>query len=172
MRQVRLCATASVLVGAHGAHLTNIIFMPEGSAVLEVIFRMAVCTCADGSSMGDQQALPASPTEPPPQQIPRKPCRSQCGWGYYKADYANTAAAFGLNWRYHDVVAVSPASCALSTNPIGCKSIIVDPIALADDAAELASLVFRGSGSFGRDWRHRDGQRTVKAAGAGPARAV
>lgn len=80
-RQASLAASASVLVSPHGAHLTNVMWMTQGSALIEVkptcwcraaapfnsehaaphvqvLLRGAVCSCGSSSSPTGSSATP------------------------------------------------------------------------------------------------------------------
>lgn len=126
--QVSLAASASVFVSPHGAHLTNAMWMAEGSALVEIILRGAACAC-DPPPTADRAALPGGRRD--------APHACDCGPGYYKADYANLAHTFGVRWFYWDPVRAYPLSCVREMNPIGCKLLLVDAPRLAAAASYL-----------------------------------
>ena len=107
--QVRAMSSAAVLVSPHGAQLTNLIWLPPGATVVEVLLRprrSAGCTCD------------------------RRPC--ECGFAYFKGDYANLAHAMGLRWIYLDPVRAYPRDCGRVENPLGCELLLLDPAELRD----------------------------------------
>ena len=109
--QVREMSSAAVLVSPHGAQLTNLMWLPPGATVVEVLLRprrSAGCTC----------------------DRPSRPC--ECGFAYFKGDYANLAHAMGLRWMYLDPVRAYPRDCGRAENPLGCDLLLLDPAELRD----------------------------------------
>ena len=113
--QASLASAASVVVSPHGAHLTNLMWMPEGAALIEVLLRGSACGCDTAGGAARSSAC-------------------DCGPAYYKADYANLAHTFGVRWFYWDPELIYPLSCVKEQNPIGCKLLLVDAPRLASAA--------------------------------------
>ena len=98
-----VCVVAQV--GVHGAQLTHVMWMREGSALLEIHMRYGFC-CAEQPDFTHHRAgsAPDDRTDDPPD--PRHACGA-CD-GYAKPDYANMAHTFGVRYAYLDAAFVSP----------------------------------------------------------------
>lgn len=112
--QVLHVSHASVLVGVHGAHLVNLIFLQDSAAVVEVLMRSG--WCCDLTRRGKVDANGS--------WQPGCACV-----GYHKADYANLAHAHGLTYRYVDASHMSRPQH--NSNPIQRRFVYVDSLALA-----------------------------------------
>lgn len=112
--QVALMSRAAVTIAAHGADLTNILWMQAGTQVVEVVIRRG--WCQDPVPLVSQGAAAA----PEPENAPCVP--------YHKADYANLAQGLGLRYAYVDVDYLNPPSNA---NPISRDALFVNSTKLA-----------------------------------------
>ena len=121
--QVSAFADAAVVISVHGAQLTNLAWMRRGSSVIEVLLRRGWCN--------DPWQFPPNP-----------PCSP-----YHKADFANMARFFGLNYFYHDSVHVGARSTDEGgpgiMNPIAVKDVFVDSRRLSNLASEGLTLAQR-----------------------------
>ena len=91
--QTKLLRRTSVLIGVHGADLTNMLYMGVKSTVIEVTLRYGwCCDPVTESSIGND--APPCITEP---------CKP-----YHKVDYLNMAHALGFNYFYFDAEYIDP----------------------------------------------------------------
>lgn len=120
--QIDLLSGAAVLVSAHGADMTNMLWMQRNTAVLEVLLRFGwCCDPIPPENMG--------PFAPPCQG----PCRP-----YHKGDFANLAGGLGLRYAYFDA---DYSNAPDSASPIDRKALFVNSSALALSALSLYSAV-------------------------------
>ena len=131
--QVLAVSRSSVLIGVHGAHLVNLIFLQDAAAVVEVLLRTGWCcnpTQADTLGPDGFTWLPGC----------------SCG-GYMKGDYANLAHQHGLAYRYVDAEYIVPPK--LNDAPIARLYVYVDAASLAQIASTLhAQFMMRWPGAF------------------------
>ena len=114
-KKVKAVRNAAIIVGAHGAHLTNIIFAIPGTSVLEYSLRYGWCcdpVMEEDNNSGTQFGHHCT-----------APCKL-----YHKADYCSLCKIFGM--RYH---LLDPVYCDQrhETNPICVRHLHIDSDALA-----------------------------------------
>ena len=123
LEQASLASRADVIVGAHGAALTNFIFAKQGSRVIEISLR-SIFMCdpvCEAHLSGLSDSTPCSCERP----------------YYHKADYKSLADVFGLS--YTEVSTVG-GSLFTNENPLSVVDLFVD-------GGELADLIGRGLSS-------------------------
>ena len=114
--QARLLRRTSVLIGVHGADLTNMLYMGLKSTVIEVTLRYGWwCDPVTESSFGNDAP----------------PCISEPCKPYHKTDYVNMAHALGITYYYFDAEYIDPP---FGPNPIHRHNVFVN-------SEELALLV-------------------------------
>jgi hypothetical protein len=122
--QAKILRNAKVLIGAHGAGLTNLFLLPKGTHVMEVSFRNywfcdPVC---DDHFHGLLQY------------------RQKCSHGlrffdyYHKTDFINLSKIFKIN---HIEIPICDAGNFQSRNPIDVSTIFVDGEKIARNAIEI-----------------------------------
>lgn len=118
--QAKLLRRTSVLIGVHGADLTNMLYMSLKSTVIEVTLRYGwCCDPVTESSFGND--APPCITEP---------CKP-----YHKVDYMNMAHALGINYFYFDAEYIDPP---FGVNPIYRESVLVN----SEELALLATTAY------------------------------
>eukprot|EP00965_Chrysotila_dentata_P242061 6204666-Pleurochrysis_carterae.AAC.1 len=116
--QVKSMLETLVLISSHGAQLTNLIWLSEHAAVVEVLLRFGWC---------------CDPV-PSKQYASRDPDRPGCDCrAYHKADYANLAQTYGIRYFYVDAEYIDPP---YGWNPIFRNRVYID----AEEVAKLAAL--------------------------------
>eukprot|EP00468_Gymnochlora_sp_CCMP2014_P005552 CAMPEP_0167745390 /NCGR_PEP_ID=MMETSP0110_2-20121227/3124_1 /TAXON_ID=629695 /ORGANISM="Gymnochlora sp., Strain CCMP2014" /LENGTH=471 /DNA_ID=CAMNT_0007630025 /DNA_START=201 /DNA_END=1616 /DNA_ORIENTATION=- len=94
--QYRLIMQADALISVHGAQLANLVWMPEGSAVIEVTLRYGYCC------------------RPVPEEnmgFTSPPCKGPCS-PYDYVVYAMQAQQFGIEYYYYDPLYVEQLTCS------------------------------------------------------------
>jgi hypothetical protein len=120
--QLSLTSRADVIVGAHGAALTNIIFAQKGTRVIEISLRSIfmcdpVCKGHLDKTFKDCEC-----------------CRSDRPY-YHKADYKSLSDVFGL--KYIEVPTCRGGSYFTNENPLSIVDLYVD-------AGELCEVISGG----------------------------
>jgi hypothetical protein len=115
-QQIEETFDADVIVGVHGAALTNVIFAKPGAHVFEISFRNhwhcdLVCERHRDGSLSLEEKC------------------ADVDIQYHKADYRNLCLAFDK--RYHEMPAVGGGPY-VNDNPISWRTVLVDARALAD----------------------------------------
>ena len=109
LKQVALMRQTRLLVGVHGAGLTNLVFLQDFATVLEVDFRKYwSCdpVCQDHFSGC----------------IPFK-YKCKHAWPYHKADFYNLSGLFGKNY---DSLSVDGVTGRKDVNPINVTNVLID----------------------------------------------
>jgi hypothetical protein len=118
--QVRLLRRTSVLIGVHGADLTNMLYMGLKSTVIEVTLRYGwCCDPVTESSFGNDAP----------------PCISEPCKPYHKTDYVNMAHALGITYYYFDAEYIDPP---FGPNPIHRHNVFVN----SEELALLAAAAY------------------------------
>mmetsp|Transcript_86030 Transcript_86030/g.162090 ORF Transcript_86030/g.162090 Transcript_86030/m.162090 type:complete len:463 (-) Transcript_86030:114-1502(-) len=107
--QASAIVDASVLVAVHGAALTNMLWLPPGAAVIEILLRYGWCK----DPVPVECRFPAWLSN----------CTASCRDGYHKADYANTAHTYGFQYFYLDPIYVDQPK---GHNPIYVSAVHVN----------------------------------------------
>jgi hypothetical protein len=113
--QVELAAGAAVIVGSHGAGLTNTVFMRRQSHVIEITLRYGWC-CYEIPQISRVSA-----------DTKWEPCGPPCK-AYHKTDYPNLVNSMGLVYWYVDPVYCENRS---GGNPIEVEYVHVNATQLA-----------------------------------------
>jgi len=121
--QIALMRKARLLVGVHGAGLTNLVFLKDSAAVLEVDFlKYWSCDpiCQDHFSG-------------------RIPYQQKCSHAktYHKADFYNLAGLFGKN---HSSISIDDVRERIDANPISVKYVLINANRLIDKCFQLLAL--------------------------------
>jgi len=119
----KLISQAKMLLGVHGAHLANMIWMDEGSAVVEVTVRYGHCC--------DPLPVENMGFHAPPCTGPCKP--------YDYVVYAMMAQQFGIRWFYYDPLYVEQLVCPLGADCSDMDN--KDTSMVIIDGADLAKRV-------------------------------
>ena len=140
-RQVEAASSASLMIGVHGAQLTSVMWMGEGSALLEILLRYGWCCQDEQLGMAQQRLevarkLPAPPGRPRPLGDYLAPPACRVCVGYNKPSYANMAHSFGVRYAYYDPPYIEPPQSLLLDRP----SALVDAAELARAARLLLEL--------------------------------
>lgn len=112
--QARAVSEAKVLIGVHGAALTNMIFLPANGKVIEVNFRRH-WTCDPLCERHACNELPVG-----------VPCQDVAPY-FHKADHFSLSQLLGLKYEEVEMSHVSDFPQCCYRNPILWRSIYVDP---------------------------------------------
>ena len=113
LNQANLMYNAAIVIGIHGAELTNILYMKPNTYLIEITLRYG--WCCDPIPLININEYTAEPCicQYNCLQTKEQP-KSGCN-AYHKADYANLANSLGINYYYFDPIYTSPP---ITVNPI------------------------------------------------------